>query len=251
MDTESTAEVRAMSGQIVDLLQGAKRVHLALEQRLVGARDVFRSAQVRQRLARRRRLRLVDLGDEMFVPVLSLPVADGSEVSAAFGDAALGVSVPRLLDFDELVAALWAAPRAREVGEYEPEDPGDGAAEDVQSYVPEVLAAARGVLEAVRAEPARLSALLDAATAAERDLHSSHAGAVTELVLLSTLWAYAPDFGDTDDEASAEIDLLAAGLRSADDGTALRHDAASGADLLVSLAKVADVSGDQSVGGVA
>lgn len=251
MDTEATPEVRAVSGQIVDLLHSAKRVHLALERRLVGAREVFLSAQVRQRLARPRRLRLLDIGQELFLPVLGLPVTDGVRVSQAFGDAALGVTQPRLLDFDELVAALWAAPRIREVGLYQPEDPGDGAAEDVQTYPAEVLAAARDVLEATRATPVRLSHLLDAAIAAEGGLDGESAGSVTELVLLAALWAFAPDYGDTDVEASTEVDLLASGLRSVDDGAVLAHPVASGADLLVAVAGSAGLSEDEDVGGVA
>jgi hypothetical protein len=66
LDAEASADVRLASGQIVDMLRRAKRVHLELERRLVGARDVFLVEQVRQRLARRRRLRLLAFGDELF-----------------------------------------------------------------------------------------------------------------------------------------------------------------------------------------
>src|SRR6185437_4082664 len=114
-DTEASAEVRAASGQIVDLLRHAKRVHLDLERRLVGARQVFLAAQIRQRLARRRRLRLLSVGSELFSPLLGLPAAQAEQVTTAFADAALGVTVPRLVRFDSVIDMLWAPPRQREV----------------------------------------------------------------------------------------------------------------------------------------
>lgn len=234
LDGEVSAAVRAASGQIVDLLRRAKNIHLDLHDRLVGARDVFLTAQVRQRLARRRRLRLLALGEELFTPTLALASQDATTVVETFADRALGVRVPRLARFDDMVDLLWAPPRQREVAEPEVEDPGDeDTTEDVQRYPEAVLRAARDVLAATRTAPTRLSALLDAAAAIDPTTVDGAVGDVVELVLLSALWAFAPDLSGDDEEQAGEVDLLAVGLAAGDDGTALAHPLACGADLLV------------------
>ncbi|NMH96998.1 hypothetical protein [Pseudonocardia acidicola] len=238
LDAEASPDVRVASGRIVDLLGRAKQIHLDLERRLVGAREVFLAAQVRQRLARRRRLRMMALGDQLLTPVLGLDREAAGAVVAEFADRALGVRVARLVRFDDLVDALWASPRVREAPEPEAEDLGldaaDDEAEDVQRYPSAVVAAARAVLDTAECAPVRLSELLDALErgAGGGDLDAAE---VAELVLLSALWAFAPDVGDDEPaEAPGELDVLAAGLVAEDDGTPLRHRLAAGRDLLIS-----------------
>lgn len=231
LDAETSPDVRAASGRIVDLLARVRTVHLDLERRLVGAREVFLSAQVRQRLARRRRLRMLALGDDLLLPVLAAPRADATVVTSAFADRALGVSVPRLVRFDDLVDQLWAPPRQREAAEPEVEDVGAAdpdAEEDVQRYPAPVVSAAREVLDTARDEPARVSALLDACEG------SDEADQVAELVLLTALWAFAPDAADgesTDERTDAGA--LASGLVAEDDGRVLDHRLARGRDLVL------------------
>jgi hypothetical protein len=240
LDGDVSPAVRAASGQIVDLLRRAKRIHLDLHDRLVGARDVFLTAQVRQRLARRRRLRLLALGEELFTPTLTLPVEPATAVVETFADRSLGVRVPRLARFDDMVDLLWAPPRQREVAEPDVEDPGDeDPTEDIQRYPEAVLRAARDVLSVTRAAPTRLSALLDAAAAVDPVAVDGAVDDVVELVLLSALWAFAPDLSGDDEEQAGEVDLLASGLAAGDDGTALHHPLASGADLLVTADSLA------------
>jgi hypothetical protein len=235
LDADASSEVRAASGQIVDLLRRAKQVHLDLERRLVGAREVFLDAQVRQRFAQRRRLRLLSLGEELFTPTLALPADQAGEVAETFADRALGVTVPRLVRFDDLVDALWAPPRVRETPELTPEDAGDDSdVENVQRYPEVVLRAARDVLAVTRAAPTRLSDLLGAARAVDPAGVDGAVDDVIELVLLASLWAYAPDVVDVDEEATGEVDLLASGLTAVDDGSPLSHPGIYGADLLVS-----------------
>lgn len=236
LDGDASADVRAASGQIADLLRRAKRVHLDLERRLVGAREVFLAAQVRQRLARRRRLRLLSLGSELFTPTLMLPAAQADQVVTAFADAALGVTVPRLVRFDAAVDMLWAPPRLRELAAIVPEEAGEDVdVDDIQRYSDAVLRAARDVL---RTAPSRLSDLLTAAAATDPFAVDGAVDSVVELVLLSSLWAFDPDAVD-DEEASSEVDLLASGLEAIDDGVRLDYASVHGADLLVT-AKIAD-----------
>jgi hypothetical protein len=84
------------------------------------------------------------------------------------------------------------------------------------------------VLDTARDEPARLSALLGACEG------SDEAGQVAELVLLTALWAFAPDAADgepTDERADAGA--LASGLVAEDDGRVLEHRLARGRDLVL------------------
>lgn len=238
LDTEASPEVRAVSGQIIDLLGRAKQVHLDLERRLVGARDVFLAAQVRQRIARRRRLRMFTVGEDVLALVLALSADAALPVTERFAGPALGVTVPRLVRFDDLLDALWAPPRAPEPVPAEleqAEEPADD--EDVQGYPPAVVAAARAALACTEHGPVRLSELLDAIDggAVDRGAGDGVAGAdVAELVLLSALWAFAPDPGNTEEPgAAAEVDVLASALEAHDDGTLLTHPLAGGSDLVV------------------
>lgn len=220
LDSEVSPEVRAVSGQIVDLLGRAKQVHLDLEKRLVGARDVFLAAQVRQRIGRRRRLRMLNLAEDVLEPVLALPVTDALEVTERFAERALGVTVPRLARFDDLVESLWAAPRAPEP-DAPPEEVDDVPADtdDVQGYPAEVVEAARSVL--ARADAGvPLSELLGTDTSDE----------VAELVALSALWAFAPDPGDEEADGS-DVGFLAAGLVAVPTGATITAGAFHGPDL--------------------
>lgn len=228
LDTEASPEVRAVSGQIIDLLSRAKQVHLDLERRLVGARDVFLAAQIRQRIARRRRLRMFTVGEDLLTPALALPVDAARPVVETFANLALGVTVPRLVRFDDLLDALWAPPRAPEPAAADLEEADEPVEDDdVQGYAPAVVATAREVLAFADEEPVRLSTLLDAVDPESRD--------VAELVMLSALWAFAPDPGDTDEAAPAsEVDVLASALEAHDDGTLLDHPLAGGRDLVIS-----------------
>ncbi|MCF7549783.1 hypothetical protein [Pseudonocardia sp. WMMC193] len=229
LDAETGADVRATSGRIVDLLRRVRQVHLDLEKRLVGAREVFLAAQVRQRLARRRRLRMLAVGEDVLLPTLGLPREQALEVGTAFADRALGVTVPRLVRFDDLLDQLWAPPRQRETVEPLAEDEGLDEVEepDLQRYPPEVVAAAGEVLAVARADAAGapLSALLDRCPDDE----------VAELVILTTLWAFAPDPAADSEEPDDSVEL-AAGLEAVDrDGAAgvLDHRLARGRDLVL------------------
>jgi hypothetical protein len=249
LDTEASPAVRAVSGQIVDLVGRAKQVHLDLERRLVGARDVFLTAHVRQRIARRRRLRMFTVGEDVLAPVLALPAADAAPVVEGFANRALGVTVPRLVRFDDLLDALWAVPRTPEPAPADAEDvdepePGD----DPQGYPAAVMDAAQDVLAQVDEGSVRLSALLDDVAGGP----GPDGADVAELVMLTALWAFAPDPADptsADEEAGAEVGLLAGGLEAHDDGTPLHHALAGGRDLILSRRGSAPGAADETGAG--
>lgn len=71
LDADITPEVRATSGRIIDLLENGRNMHLAILDALVDARTVHLQALTRQRLAARRRLRLLSLPDNLLRPALA------------------------------------------------------------------------------------------------------------------------------------------------------------------------------------
>ncbi len=215
------------SGQIAELLLGCKRLHLGLEDRLVRAHRTFLDAQTDQRLAYRRRLRLLSLKDQLFEPTLALPVADASGVTDVFATVALGPVAPRLPLLGTFIDALLAPPRVPEPGPREGEEPDITDELEAQSFASDALAKARAIFATARDRPRRLSALLAEARATADE-------EVTELIWLSSLWAFAPEMPD-DAEIGPPSDVgeLTSGLVADDDGSALTDDGFAGADLLV------------------
>ncbi|GAA2602227.1 hypothetical protein GCM10010399_36220 [Dactylosporangium fulvum] len=228
IDTETDAEVRRASGDLVDTLRRIRQVHLDLAERVAGARGVFLQAQLSQVFARRVHLRLLNVESELFHPVLGLSDTAARPVAEAFGDRILGLRVPRLLHLDNLVDMLLAPPRATGPVDVEPELPGDAEGVDLQSYPAAVVAAATRILRRAEDRPVSLSSLL--AEAADPDER--------ELVLLSALWSYAPDTdggdeADGDEEGDAGLTSLMAALSAELSGAVLDHPGAWGDDLMV------------------
>lgn len=239
IDAAESAPVRQISGRIADLIRDARHVHLDLERRLVGARKVFLESLVRQRLARRRRLRLLAIREDVFDPVLSLPVETAVEVTDGFAQDALGTRALRLPRLEPLIGMLWNPVRARETVPAEPEDAGELDGEpEANRYPDEALAATSEIMGLVHGEVMRLSELLDFAVEYGQD--------VVELVWLSSLWSFAPEVGDVDAETSLELERLVADLEAIDDGMRLDHARFTGADLLIRSTRTIDPVGGPS-----
>ncbi len=226
--TESEDQaIRLASGEIAELLLVCKRLHLRLEDRLVRSHRTFLDAQTEQRLAHRRRLRLLALGDQLFEPTLALPVADAGLVTDAFAIAALGPITPRLPWLSGLIDALLSPGRMIEPTVRDAEEPDLDDEPERQTYADAAVAAARTIFATALAAPRRLSDLLDEARAADDP-------EVTDLVWLGSLWAFAPDAPDDPDiELVSSVGELTAGLAADDDGTALTDPDFAGADLVV------------------
>jgi hypothetical protein len=219
--------IRETSGEIREVLARCKRIHLGLEDRLVRAHRTFLDAQTEQRLARRVRLRLLSLSDQLLIPVLRLPAAQAATVTDAFAVVALGPAVPRMPWLSALIDVLLAPPRSIEAGPREVEAPDTSEEVDLQTYSEETTAAARTIFTAATEEPRRLSELLAMARGADDP-------DVTELIWLGSLWAFAPDTADDPDaDLVFRIGELTGDLVAEDDGSALMDDAFAGADLLL------------------
>jgi hypothetical protein len=221
------AAIRETSGEIREVLARCKRVHLSLEDRLVRAHRTFLDAQTEQRLARRVRLRLLSLSDQLLIPVLRLPADQAMTVTDAFAVAALGPSVPRLPWLSALIDVLLAPSRSVEAGPRELEAPDTTEEADLQAYSDGATAAARAIFATATDRPQRLSELLEAAREADDP-------EVIELIWLGSLWAFAPDTADDPDaDLIFRIGELTGDLVAEDDGSALADDEFAGADLLL------------------
>lgn len=241
--------IREASGEIAELLLICKRLHLGLEDRLVRSHRTFLDAQTEQRLAHRRRLRLLSMNDQLFAPTLALPVADAALVTDAFTAAALGPVAPRLPWLSGLIDALLSPGRAIEPVTRDPEEPDVEDEPELQTYAGSALAQARDIFATATAAPRRLSALLG-------DARATDDAEVVELMWLGALWAFAPDGPDDPDvEFASNIGELTATLVADDDGTALEDADFGGADLLLgtldALAALAEPPAAESVRDVA
>jgi hypothetical protein len=139
---------------------------------------------------------------ELLHPVLALPATEAGTVAEVFGDRVVGWQLPRLLQLDNLVDMLLAPPRAGEPDEPEAEDAGESEGVDLQSYPPAVIAEATRVLRRAEERPVALSELL-------REIEGDAQAA--ELVLLSALWAYAPDVAEPDEQHKTNLTAEHAG----------------------------------------
>jgi hypothetical protein len=96
--------------------------------------------------------------------------------------------------------------------------------DDVEAYDPTILDAAAIVVAPTRERPVRLSELLDQARAWDPE--------VEELVRLSVLWSFAPEYDD-DELAGAVVDLIDSDVVVIATGDILETEHWTGDDLLV------------------
>ena len=232
LDTDVTTEVRDSSGRIIDLLVTGRDMHLAVLDALVGARSVHLESLTRQKIAARRRLRLLSLPDNLLRPALGCDPDAATDVVTVFADAALGVGVPRQATVSAMMRLLWAPGRDDVTAPVADEDDltFDDDGEDPQAYPAHVTTAARRHVDLARQQPTRLSALL-AGIDADPSLDEESREATIELLTLSVLWAFDPSLDE--DDPTDQVDLVAADLEATADGTPLRHPWAYGEDLLV------------------
>jgi hypothetical protein len=101
--------------------------------------------------------------------------------------------------------------------------------DDVEAYDPTILDAAALVVAPTRERPVRLSELLDQARAWDPE--------VEELVRLSVLWSFAPEYDD-DELAGAVVDLIDPDVIVIATGDLLETEHWTGDDLLVGPATI-------------
>jgi hypothetical protein len=239
-DEAREEDVKRKSLRVATLLESCLREHRRLHERLMGASTVFLGEQARQELRfRGHGVGLFSCVEHLLAPTLHLGRSDASAVGTTFSEAVLGARAPRVPRLCDLIPMLL---RIRAVGPGE--DPIDDEADysdaedDVEAYDSTVVDAASLVIAPARKEPTRLSALLEAARSWDRE--------VEELVRLSVLWAFAPEFDD--EIPGATLDLIDPDMAVVRSGELLVTEGWTGDDLVVGPAHLlAQLDGDALV----
>lgn len=228
-DVEAT--VAGAAARIAGLLEECRRRHTELHGRLVSARTTFLDEQTRQSFRPAGGLRNPNITDDVFFPLLSLPVDLAVEPAEIFATLIAGTQVPRIVRLADLVDDLLAPRRGSSLED--PPDPDDELGDPEPPAVPaEVLAAAADVVDSVEL-PARLSALLSAARTVDMPMETDRT-AVERVIALSVLWSYAPE---SVEDLSTAVDAAARVLGPTAvvdaDGTRITLSGWSGDDLIV------------------
>ncbi|WP_165956592.1 hypothetical protein [Kribbella antibiotica] len=228
---ESEPSVTSAAVRIAGLLEECRRRHTELHGKLVNARMTFIDEQTRQMFRPLGGLRNPDLTDDVFLPLLRLPVDAAVDPAETFAVAIAGTQVPRIVRLADLVDDLMAPRRSGDIDE--PLDPDEEPGDPEPPAVPvAVLIAAAAVVDSVQL-PARLSVLLTAAESAVLPAEVDRKS-VLRVIALAALWSYAPE---SVEDFAAAVDAAAQVLGSTvaidADGTPLRLDGWSGDDLIV------------------
>jgi hypothetical protein len=226
-DEAREGDVKEKAQRVASLLETCLREHRRLHERLMGASTVFLSEQQRQELRfRGHGLGLFSCADQLLAPVLELGASAAEDVATTFAEAVLGPRSPRLPRLSDLISMLL---HQRTPGLGDDDDDDDvpdlsDSDDDVETYDPTILDAAALVVAPTRDRPVRLSELLDQARAWDPE--------VEELVRLSVLWSFAPEYDD-DELAGAVVDLIDPDVIVIANGGLLETEHWTGDDLLV------------------
>jgi hypothetical protein len=225
-DEAREADVKEKSLRVASLLEACLHEHRSLHQRLMGASGVFLSEQQRQELRfRGHGLGLFSCTEHLVNPVIEAPQRLAEAVGAAFVVEVGGPIAPRIPRLSDLIPMLLRQRGAAPVDEASDEEPEFSEFEDdVEAYDPSIVEAAILVVEPTLERPVRLSELLSAARSWDPE--------VEELVRLSVLWAYAPEYDD-EELAGAVVDVLDSSVIAMLTGDVLVTEGWSGDDLLV------------------
>lgn len=219
-------DVKEKAQRVASLLGVCLREHRRLHERLMGASTVFLDEQQRQELRfRGHGLGLFSCADQLLTPVLELGASAAEHVTTTFAQSVLGPRSPRLPRLCDLIPLLLhqRTPGPGVDGDDDEPDLPDSD-DDVEAYDPTILDAAALILAPTGQRPVRLSELLKQA----RDWDPQ----VEELVRLSVLWSFAPEYDD-DELTGGVVDLLDPDVIVIATGDRLESEHWTGDDLLV------------------
>jgi hypothetical protein len=197
-------------------------------------RRVLLDQQERQRIAAPPSLHLpAALAGELLEPVLGRPREMAAAVVECFFAAVVGPHPPPVVDLDVLIDALLQPKPMRSVLDEADEPDLEAEPEPKPLFSEAARQRAEELLAGIGVEPVALHVLLAAAEGGDEP------EAVAELVVLDSLWAFAPEVTETDAQLGRRSVDSPAGLRSSIAGP-LNHSRYSGDDLAV--ARVTDES---------
>ena len=113
----NTVEVRRRAGQLHRLMSECLQTNAELQADLIGARERFRDEQARQAFSAPADIGVVELADEVLVPLLQMPAASAGALAERLLAAFTGVAAPTLPAFGPLVDALVRAPAVSETAD--------------------------------------------------------------------------------------------------------------------------------------
>ncbi len=199
-----------------DLLETCISRHALLQNRLLGAHQVFLDEQERQSFAPAGAVSLFDPEQELLRRVLEAPYGEIAAALERFFAHAGGVRTPAIVRLSTLVPALLRAPYERsELGEEIAET--EFAPATTEHFPPPLWQAADEILALID-EPTRLSELLARAR--------RHDEQTARLLRLRCLYAYGPEFGPPGGQPRRV-------LFADDDAARLDDPVFAGADLLL------------------
>ena len=204
VDPRSRTQAAAVVGLVGDTL----RQLLALQQNILDARSRFRAAQVTQGFAVSLAIGKVHLRDDVFRPLLSLPIGEAERLVPSLVAPFGGPTVPAVSSLTDILGLLLSRPRERE----EPfVDVDLGELVEIESpferFDDQAWEAARVLMASVGPTPVHLSALL-----------SGQGDDVALLVALCTMRCWG-ERGSMDTR-----DPMLAGVVALDDGTSLKSE---------------------------
>jgi hypothetical protein len=224
--------VQISAAHILSRLEESHQWHARLFQEVSTARQRMRDHVDRQVFALKPSIALVGLHREVLLPVLTLTVDGAFPILDAICAAMLGYSSPCVVHLPSLVDSLLARGQCPRLPAGEPVEDIVLVDElpDFTGYSDQALDAARLVLETVQQEPVRLSTLIQR-PAAQPALDVETAADVGDLIVLHSLYAFAPESRFSGSEALDE--LASAQLRACRDGRQFDTGSFCGDDLLL------------------
>jgi hypothetical protein len=217
---------RTQASAVVDLVGDTLHQLLALQQNILDARSRFRAAQISQGFAVSLSIGKVHLRDDVFQPMLRLPIGHASQLVPTLIRPFAGPTVPSVTSLTDLLGLLLARPRERE----EPfVDIDGGDLLEIESpferFDDEAWDVARSLMASVGSEPVHLSALLD-----------HQPDDVSLLVALCAMRCWG-------ERGSADTrDPMLAGISAFDDGTQLKSMCFAAPDLALVRAATGEVA---------
>jgi hypothetical protein len=223
-DVDPTSRTQAAG--VVDLVGDTLHQLLALQQHILDARTRFRAAQVTQGFAVSLSVGQVHLRDDVFQPLLSLPVDTADQLVPVLVAPFAGPTIPAVTSLTDVFELLLARPREREEP-FVDIDLGDllEIESPFERFDDEAWEAARSLMASVGSAPVHLSTLLD-----------DQADEVALLVALCAMRCWG-ERGSTDTR-----DPMLAGIAAFDDGAQLKSEHFVVPDLALSRAQTEEVA---------
>jgi len=163
MENSTEDATPTQTAELIAILDECLRRHAALQANLQEVGDRFRAEQERQTFVPPPSRSYVNLGHQLLVPALELPIRQASPLLDGFVTAATPPHRPVIVYLPDLIAGLLVLPPENDGDDGLIVEPEFDDSEDVPAFSDEQCTAVESLLEDADADGIRLSALLVAA----------------------------------------------------------------------------------------